>query len=362
MVESPWLWFFPRADDSLHEVVERAVAHFSAAGLSLQPRESPSLVDGGGVDASGLITMAEQLASVGVEPEQGPARHRVCYWALARDGGWLTRVGVPMLEASPEGPRLRFIPEAPLSLELTRHEGTSPASTTARLMLSRVLFGEMAHPLEGLARMFEEDILRLGPWPEVEHVRGVLARAIEEARVLDVAACEWRSRVLEAVETFIADVTRPGEKVLRGPRQYEAPLPLTWPERSQEEWYLEAWVERLSWGAPGEERALAYWKEEGRSPRWEALARLCTAKSTFESKVAILASHDTDESLRELAGFVADPNWPGAALAWSELTRRGARARPALELALRDAEACADTDWRDILLDLLDRLPPVSTP
>lgn len=353
MVEAPWLWFFPRADDSLTAVAEQAVAHFRGAGLSLQPVAS----DGGGDTARGLITMVEQLAPVGVAPEQGPPAHLSCSWALARHGGWLTRAGEPLFTDSPEGPLLRFVPRAPLSLELTRLD-SAPVAMTANLTVSRVLLGEMAPPLEGFARMLEEDVHRLGPWPGVEPVRGVLARAIEQARMLDAEARAWRSRVLEAVEAFIADVTQPGARVVRGPRQHPATLPLSWPEKTQEEWCLEAWVDRLSWGTPGTDRALAYWTQEGPSARWEALSRLCTAKATFESKVAILAGHDTVESLREMASYLADPNWPGAAQAWTELARRGARARPALELALQDAEACGDTDWRDTLGDLLEQLPP----
>ena len=49
-------------------------------------------------------------------------------------------------------------------------------------------------------------------------------------------------------------------------------------------------------------------------------------------------------------------------LAWVELTRLGARARPAIELALRDAEACGDAGWRDMLLGLLEQLPSGSAP
>ena len=51
-----------------------------------------------------------------------------------------------------------------------------------------------------------------------------------------------------------------------------------------------------------------------------------------------------------------------AVLAWVELTRLGARARPAIELALRDAEACGDAGWRDMLLGLLEQLPSGSAP
>lgn len=337
MDEKPWLWFFPRADLSLQEVAERAVTHLGSAGFVLRQEAPPT--------------------------ERDPAGHRVLRWTLARGGRELTRVEVPMLEVSPEEhPRLRFIAHAPLSLELTPHAAPSPVPTTALLTLSRALLGETAPPLDGLARMFEEDIHRLGPWPEVEPVRDALARALEEARALDVAAREWRAGVLEAVESFLADVVPPGNRVVRGPRQREASLPLSWPELTREEWCLEAWVERLSWHAPGRERAISYWKAEGPSPRWEALARLCTAKSTFDAQVDILAGHGTEESLRALASFLADPNWPGAAQAWTELHRLGARARPALEGALRDAEACGDDGWRDVLLDLLEQLPSGSEP
>lgn len=336
MEETPWLWFFPRADLSLHDVAERAISRFGAAGLVLQPEE-PS-------------------------KERGVAGHRLLRWALTRGGAALPWVDAPLLEDSPEGPRLRFVPHAPLSLELTGHELSSPVPTTALLTLSRALLGQTAPPLEGLARMFEEDIQRLGPWPEVEPVRDALARALEEARAFDMTAREWRAGALEAVEAFLADVVSPERKVVRGPRQREAALPLSWPEPTREQWCLEAWVARLSWNAPGQERAIAYWKAEGPSPRWEALARLCTAKSTFDAQVDILAGHGTEESLRELARFVADPNWPGAAHAWTELYRLGVRARPALEGALRDAEACGDTGWRDVLLDLLEQLPSGSEP
>jgi hypothetical protein len=56
--------------------------------------------------------------------------------------------------------------------------------------------------------------------------------------------------------------------------------------------------------------------------------------------------------IHQLLGWIADPNWPGAGIAWEHIYKLGKRIIPYIDEAILKAKECDDDWWEEILRDL----------
>ncbi|MFX0071262.1 MAG: DUF5071 domain-containing protein [Candidatus Hermodarchaeota archaeon] len=130
--------------------------------------------------------------------------------------------------------------------------------------------------------------------------------------------------------------------------------PIMFPDSA---WIAIAWYECFGWYSPDtiKNRTISYWANH---PSEEKFMETITYpklgwKGTWPAIIETITKRpETPRMIHQLLSWIADPNWPGAGIAWNHIYKLGKRVIPYIDEAIVTAKECDDDWWEEILRDL----------